>query len=113
MQQVLTLILPHTVHAVITGVCSPVQLLYYGVLWCQTGPSFVCAARAASLFCVQIEVARTGDKVALGSLKDIMPGETRCDEKHPIMLECNEFPTDPVTKVRSATGHCAPRIILS
>ena len=52
------------------------------------------------VLCMQI--ARTGDIVALGGLKDVITGETLCDEKHPIMLERMEFP-DPVIKV-SATS---------
>lgn len=55
--------------------------------------SAVCAACAASVFCVQI--AGTGDIVVLGGMKDVTPGDTLCDEKRLIMLECMEFP-DPV-----------------
>ena len=36
--------------------------------------------------------------MALGGLKDVITGETLCDEKNPIMLERMEFP-DPVIKV--------------
>ena len=36
--------------------------------------------------------------MALGGLKDVITGETLCDEKSPIMLERMEFP-DPVIKV--------------
>ena len=50
---------------------------------------------------VQVQVARTGDIVALGGLKDVITGETLCDEKAPIMLERMEFP-DPVIKVSTA-----------
>ncbi len=46
-----------------------------------------------------LQIARTGDIVALGGLKDVITGETLCDEKAPIMLERMEFP-DPVIKVR-------------
>ncbi|DBA74823.1 TPA: hypothetical protein ACH3X2_009166 [Trebouxia sp. C0005] len=45
-----------------------------------------------------IKIARTGDIVALGGLKDVITGETLCDEKAPIMLERMEFP-DPVIKI--------------
>ena len=37
--------------------------------------------------------------MALGGLKDVITGETLCDEKAPIMLERMEFP-DPVIKVQ-------------
>ena len=55
-----------------------------------------CCATSSELACLQI--ARTGDIVALGGLKDVITGETLCDEKAPIMLERMEFP-DPVIKV--------------
>ncbi|KAK9819785.1 hypothetical protein WJX72_002321 [[Myrmecia] bisecta] len=45
-----------------------------------------------------IKVARTGDIVAVGGLKDVTTGETLCDEKHPILLERMDFP-DPVIKI--------------
>jgi predicted membrane GTPase involved in stress response len=48
---------------------------------------------------MHLQIARTGDIVALGGLKDVITGETLCDEKSPIMLERMEFP-DPVIKVR-------------
>lgn len=92
--------------------CSQHRILQSGAaasLWSNEvsiWASAVCTACAASLFCVQIKVARTGDTTALGSLKDTIPGETLCDEKHPIMLKRNEFPTDPV--ISSATGHWVP-----
>ena len=57
--------------------------------------------------CLQVQIARTGDIIALGGLKDVITGETLCDEKAPIMLERMEFP-DPVIKVHhrtSATTH--------
>lgn len=57
---------------------------------------------------LELQIARTGDIVALGGLKDVITGETLCDEKAPIMLERMEFP-DPVIKVphhrTSATTH--------
>lgn len=34
-----------------------------------------------------IDVARTGDIVAVAGLKNIITGETLCDEKNPIILE--------------------------
>lgn len=34
-----------------------------------------------------IAVARTGDIVAVAGLKDVITGETLCDEKNPIILE--------------------------
>jgi elongation factor G len=45
-----------------------------------------------------IEVARAGDIVAVGGLKDVITGETLCDEKAPVILERMEFP-DPVIKI--------------
>ena len=45
-----------------------------------------------------IKAARAGDIIAIGGLKDVVTGETLCDEKHPIVLERMEFP-DPVIKV--------------
>ena len=57
--------------------------------------------------CLLVQIARTGDIVALGGLKDVITGETLCDEKAPIMLERMEFP-DPVIKV----AHQAPSLAL-
>ena len=34
-----------------------------------------------------IDVARTGDIVAVAGLKNVITGETLCDEKKPIILE--------------------------
>lgn len=45
-----------------------------------------------------IKEARAGDIVAVGGLKDVVTGDTLCDEKAPILLERMEFP-DPVIKV--------------
>lgn len=45
-----------------------------------------------------IKVARAGDIVAVAGLKDVITGDTLCDEKAPILLERMEFP-DPVIKV--------------
>ena len=45
-----------------------------------------------------IKAARAGDIIAIGGLKDVITGETLCDERHPIVLERMEFP-DPVIKV--------------
>ena len=42
-----------------------------------------------------IKVARTGDIIAVAGLKDVITGETLCDEKKPIMLERMEFPGTP------------------
>lgn len=52
-----------------------------------------------------MQIARTGDIVALGGLKDVITGETLCDEKHPILLERMEFP-DPVIKVKHCHHQC-------
>jgi elongation factor G len=46
------------------------------------------------------KIARAGDIVALGGLKDTVTGETLCDEKNPVILEKMDFP-EPVIKVRS------------
>ena len=45
-----------------------------------------------------IKVARTGDIVAIGGLKDTTTGDTLCDQGKQIILERMEFP-DPVIKV--------------
>ena len=45
-----------------------------------------------------IKSARAGDIIAIGGLKDVITGETLCDEKAPIILERMEFP-DPVIKI--------------
>lgn len=50
-----------------------------------------------------IAVARTGDIVAVAGLKDVITGETLCDEKNPIILERMEFP-DPVIKIAIEPG---------
>ncbi len=57
---------------------------------------------------LHLQIARTGDIVALGGLKDVITGETLCDEKAPIMLERMEFP-DPVIKV---CYHINPTMLL-
>ena len=44
------------------------------------------------------KIARAGDIVAIGGLKDTVTGETLCDQKNPIILEKMEFP-EPVIKV--------------
>ncbi len=45
-----------------------------------------------------VKLARTGDIVAVAGLKDVVTGDTLCDEKAPILLERMDFP-DPVIKV--------------
>lgn len=45
-----------------------------------------------------VEVAMTGDIVALAGLKDTITGETLCDPDKPIVLERMDFP-DPVIKI--------------
>jgi len=45
-----------------------------------------------------IKSAFAGDIVAIGGLKDVITGETLCDEKNPIILERMDFP-DPVIKI--------------
>ncbi|CAL8471053.1 g10595 [Coccomyxa elongata] len=45
-----------------------------------------------------VKIARTGDIIAVAGLKDVITGETLCDEKAPIILERMEFP-DPVIKI--------------
>ena len=45
-----------------------------------------------------IKIARAGDIVAVAGLKDVITGDTLCDEKYPVLLERMEFP-DPVIKV--------------
>ena len=45
-----------------------------------------------------LAVARTGDIVAIASLKNTTTGDTLCDTAKPIILERMEFP-DPVIEV--------------
>jgi elongation factor G len=45
-----------------------------------------------------IKAAFAGDIVAIGGLKEVITGETLCDEKSPIILERMDFP-DPVIKI--------------
>lgn len=45
-----------------------------------------------------VKLARAGDIVAVAGLKDVVTGDTLCDEKAPVLLERMEFP-DPVIKV--------------
>ena len=45
-----------------------------------------------------VKLARAGDIVAVAGLKDVITGDTLCDEKAPVLLERMEFP-DPVIKV--------------
>jgi elongation factor G len=45
-----------------------------------------------------IKAAYAGDIIAIGGLKDVITGETLCDEKAPVILERMDFP-DPVIKI--------------
>ncbi|KAG2499688.1 hypothetical protein HYH03_002623 [Edaphochlamys debaryana] len=45
-----------------------------------------------------IKVAFAGDIVAIGGLKDVVTGDTLCDDKQPVILEKMDFP-DPVIKI--------------
>ena len=45
-----------------------------------------------------VKEARAGDIIAICGLKDVVTGDTLCDEKAPIILERMEFP-DPVIKI--------------
>ncbi|PRW60325.1 elongation factor G- chloroplastic [Chlorella sorokiniana] len=45
-----------------------------------------------------VKEARAGDIIAIAGLKDVVTGDTLCDEKAPVLLERMEFP-DPVIKV--------------
>jgi len=47
---------------------------------------------------VDIKEARAGDIIAICGLKDVITGDTLCDEKEPIILERMDFP-DPVIKI--------------
>ena len=53
-----------------------------------------------------IDVARTGDIVAVAGLKNIITGETLCDEKNPIILERMDvsLPSSSFTKLASING---------
>lgn len=44
-----------------------------------------------------IKIARTGDIIAVAGLKDVVTGETLCNENQPIVLERMEFPGALVT----------------
>ncbi|KAK1442125.1 translation elongation factor G-related protein [Babesia gibsoni] len=46
-----------------------------------------------------LKTAHAGDIVSLVGVKDIITGDTICDEKHPIMLESIDFP-EPVISLR-------------
>lgn len=46
----------------------------------------------------EIDEVRAGDIAAAVGFKDVVTGDTLCDEKHPIILESMEFP-DPVIQV--------------
>jgi elongation factor G len=81
--------------------------VYSGVL--ETGTYTMCAAkgkkeRIGRLMEMHansredVKLARAGDIVAVAGLKDVITGDTLCDEKNPILLERMEFP-DPVIKV--------------
>ena len=56
---------------------------------------------------VLLQIARAGDIVALGGLKDVITGETLCDENKPLLLERMEFP-EPVIKVGVRLTSAAP-----
>ncbi|KAF6266369.1 chloroplast elongation factor G [Scenedesmus sp. NREL 46B-D3] len=45
-----------------------------------------------------VKAAFAGDIVAIGGLKEVITGETLCDDKQPIILERMDFP-DPVIKI--------------
>jgi hypothetical protein len=45
-----------------------------------------------------VKEARAGDIIAIAGLKDVVTGDTLCDEKAPVLLERMDFP-DPVIKV--------------
>ena len=51
------------------------------------------------------KVARAGDIVAIGGLKDTITGETLCAEGSPVILEKMDFP-DPVFKVWVVARMC-------
>jgi peptide subunit release factor RF-3 len=81
-------------------------LLYSGIL--EAGTYALCAnkgkkERIGRLLMMHannredIKVARTGDIIAVAGLKDVITGETLCDEKKPIMLERMEFPGVPLS----------------
>jgi elongation factor G len=81
--------------------------IYSGVL--EAGSYALCAARGKKERIGRlmemhansredVKLARAGDIVAVAGLKDVITGDTLCDEKAPICLERMEFP-DPVIKV--------------
>ena len=52
-----------------------------------------------------VKEARAGDIIAIAGLKDVVTGDTLCDEKAPVLLERMDFP-DPVIKVRAVERGC-------
>ena len=81
--------------------------IYSGVL--EAGTYTLCAARGKKERIGRlmemhansredVKMARAGDIVAVAGLKDVITGDTLCDEKAPVLLERMEFP-DPVIKV--------------
>lgn len=55
------------------------------------------------------KIARAGDIVAIGGLKDTVTGETLCDEGNAVILEKMDFP-DPVIKVCALTPRQRPGV---
>lgn len=59
-----------------------------------------------------VKIARTGDIIAVAGLKDVVTGETLCDERKPIVLERMEFPGARARSPRRAAlppGGCPTR----
>ena len=56
------------------------------------------------------KIARAGDIVAIGGLKDTVTGETLCSEKDPIILEKMDFP-EPVIKVQCGCCACCSHCV--
>ena len=54
-----------------------------------------------------VKVARTGDIIAVAGLKDVVTGETLCDESKPIVLERMEFPGARARTQLCSAGHAS------
>lgn len=59
-----------------------------------------------------IEVARTGDIVAVAGLKNIITGETLCDEKAPIILERMDVSLLIHSRIKLTPDDTSPRSIV-
>ena len=59
-----------------------------------------------------VKEARTGDIIAVAGLKDVITGETLCDEDDPIVLERMEFPGASASGAYPSVGRCPSNLFL-